>query len=925
LAIICFKNGIDKYWRSSKQFAISKQEKNEIKTRVFSLLHEKNNQLTVQNAHAIARIARFDFPGEWPSLFDDIARSLEQLVFKTNDLVSTNNLLIILNQIIKAITAVRIGRARHAMQAKAPLITTVLMRLYIKFFQGWTQNLDLTLMELCYSCLKNLRRIIPEGFEQPHKNHDVAEFINLSVDHLEGLVLEHDKYSSDLLERYVKCYTKLYFNMVSGNPTSFILLPSSQKIISLLLLLLEQKAEHIYNSTEDNDFWEVLALKGFMILKKIVSYIYKKGAITLKLRNDKAEIETSINKITTETFTPQTILHLCDIIINWYLRLKPSDLESWQLESEEWVNEEYSSSWEYQIRPCAENFYQDLITYFPDILVPFIINKISNGLLQNDSVENILTKDSILCTFQLSSTALGNHVNFDQLLNDIFIPEGLRNDLAENKILKRRMCLIISEWVGVQCSRESRISIYKLLIDFMQPENKNNDIVVKLATVQTLMAVVNDWDFQKADFKPFMNEVVKLLMNVLPGLELTETKMYIFKTLSVLLEKCNPLVDEQALMDILQVVTNSNDENEPILKSSLLRLLRSLTVTLNEQSPRTYSLSLPLIQSCCSENSPLYTLLSEDGYDLWLSLLQYAPQTQLNNSDLLNLFTMVPNGLMNSTEILPTILSIMRSYALFAPHLYTTDLSVELFRVLSGYVPNMRDDSFSIFIALMDILFLQNSSNEVFINNVVESGLISAIIKYILDDDKSVVLVNKMFIIISRLTKSNAGVFLQIVDHLSFSIEEVLKVWNSHYNSNGNPRNKKINLLGLISLTTNGITNAMNLNLYAPYFTETIKKTFMFLEEIKETVDGTCDAYKQDYIYEDIDDYSYHDSTIVPNGEKLRYMNVLQNHDPIFSENLRLYLKNSIINVKNRLSQQDFNHLISLNDTYTIECINGLI
>ena len=133
----------------------------------------------------------------------------------------------------------------------------------------------------------------------------------------------------------------MYVNLINNNPTSFILLPCSQDIISIFLLFLELKAQDIYNSNEENDFWETFALKGFTILKKMITYIYKKGAITLKQRNDKEEVQNAINKLSQKFFTTNVVQHLCDLIINWYLRLKPSDLESWLLEPEEWCNEEF--------------------------------------------------------------------------------------------------------------------------------------------------------------------------------------------------------------------------------------------------------------------------------------------------------------------------------------------------------------------------------------------------------------------------------------------------------------------------------------------------------------------------------------------------------------------------------------------------------
>lgn len=929
MAIICFKNGIEKYWRASRTNAISKEEKAQIKSRLFYLIDEKNSQLTIQNAHAIARIVRFDFPSEWPTLFDDTSKSLEEYVFISGNLVAANNLLIILNQMIKSVSMVRIGRARHALQSKAPIIVPVLVKLYCKFFQMWTSSLDLTIMEVCYLCLKNLRRIIPEGFEQPHKNQTINDFLKVSISHLQGLVTEHEKYPSDLLERYVKSYSKLYVNLINHNPTSFILVPSSQEIVSSFMALLETKAEAIHNSTEENDFWEVLALKGFLILKKMIAYVYKQGAVTLKQRNDKEEVNNAIAKLKTEFFTPQVILNLCDLIITWYLRLKPADLESWLLEPEEWTNEELSSSWEYQVRPCAENFYQDLIRYFKDELSEFILKKISSGLSSNDSVTNILIKDSIFCTFQLSADSIADKVNFDQLLQQVFIPEGLRNDMIENKIIKRRMCLIISSWVTVNCSRESRVDIYKLLINFMQPDNKINDKVVKLTAVQTLRTVINDWDFNKQDFQPFLKEFVVLCIGMLKEMGYTESKLYILDSLSALVERCNPLIDQESLISILQVVppfwekATVDGSEESILKASLLRVLKNLVIALNQNSPETHFITIPLIKSCCTQSSEYYYLLAEDGYELWLSVLQYYPFEMEPNSDIIDFFGLVQPALLDSTEILPTILAIARSYALLIPKVFETDYGVENFRVLSGYLSNMRDDAFEVFISLMDILFLQESNSEQFINGLIGSGLLNAMVNYVLDDNQSIVLANKILLVLSRVAFKSSEVFLQIFDHLSIDTSRLLEVWMLYYKNNGNPRNKKVNLLALLALAFYGL--ARNLHGLPEMLSEVLRRSFIFLEEVNEDNGGYCQAYSGDYIYSDIDNYSYLDPDIAPHGEKLRYQKLVEAQDPVNRVNLKDFIRAEIVTLRQELGETNFERLMSMNDQYTNEKLQSLM
>lgn len=927
LAIICFKNGVEKHWRPSRQNAISKEEKAEIKKRVFKLIGENNSQLTIQNAHSIARIVRFDFPSESPTLFDDLSKTLEDYVFVQGNLIATNNLLIILNQIIKAVSMVRIGRSRHAMQSKAPIIVPILIKLYCKFFLMWTSSLDLTIMEVCYLCLKNLRRIIPEGFEQPHTNQDITDFLKLSVSHLQGLVSEHEKYSSDLLERYVKSYSKLYVSLINLNPTSFVLVPCSQEIVTTFLSLLETRAEDVYKSNEDNDFWETLALKGFLILKKLVAYVFKQGAVTLKQRNDKEDVGNAINKLKKNLFTPEVIFNLCDLIINWYLRLKPSDLESWLLEPEEWVNEELSSSWEYQVRPCAENFYQDLIKYFKNELCDFILNKISNGLSGNESVSDILTKDATLCTFQLSADSIANSVDFDQLLTQVFLPEGLKNDLVENKIIKRRVCLVIATWVPVNCSRESRVNIYKLLLTFLQSDNKINDKVVKLTSIQTLRTIINDWDFNKQDFQPFLKDFVSLSLSMLDDMSFTESKLYILDTLSALIERCNPLIDEQTLVAILQIVPSywesSKKNDEAILQSSLLRVLKQLVIALNQNSSQTHFITLPLIKACCTQSSEHYSLLSEDGFDLWLAVVQYFPTNAEATDTLIDLFTLLHPALMDATEILPTILSIARSYSLLAPKVFETEAGLESFRVMSGYLPKMRDDAFDVFITLADILFLQDTKNDQLMNAFINSGLFNAMVAYVLDEDHSIVLANKILLVLSRLATKSAEAFLNVMQHLQINSAHFIEIWMKYYKNNGNPRNKKVNLLALVSVATYCVSK--NLHGMPEKFGELLRNCFLFLEEVNEDTSGNCQVYEGDYIYSDVDNYAYLDPDIAPHGEKVRYQRLLESTDPVLKIKMRQYLKDALLQIRSELSENDFITLISLNDQYTQEKVQQIL
>ena len=66
LCIIQLKNGVDKYWRKTATNAIKREEKDHIRTRSIDTgIKEPNGRLALQNALMIAKIIRYEYPGDW--------------------------------------------------------------------------------------------------------------------------------------------------------------------------------------------------------------------------------------------------------------------------------------------------------------------------------------------------------------------------------------------------------------------------------------------------------------------------------------------------------------------------------------------------------------------------------------------------------------------------------------------------------------------------------------------------------------------------------------------------------------------------------------------------------------------------------------------------------------------------------------------
>lgn len=938
LAVICLKNGIEQYWRPTRLHAIDKEEKAKIRQNLFNQLDESNNQLTIQNAHIVARICRIDFPGEWPTVFNQMTDIFESVtgLSETLSMVRINNLLVIMNQVLKVLSSVRIGRARSAMRAKMPIVVPYLIKYYHHFFNLWTTNYDPTTMEVGYMCLKNIRRAVVDGYETPHTDHTISEFFETSLQHFQKLLILHESTQLEMLERYLKCYLKLYFNLASDNVVSFLLFPSSKNILLTLLSLLQQKAETIYNIEErdGSEFWEQIGVKTMLIVKKVTSFGFHQGPTVLGQKTNKVDFQRAMDLVKQDIFTQKLVENLVKMLMQSYLKLRPCDVEAWSLEPEEWVTEELQMNWEFQIRPCAENYFQDLVIYFKDYLSGYIMNAIETTLSKENDV---LSEDAILTVFQLSYESISSQCSFDQMLPNYFIPLALRSDSDERKIIKRRVCRIISEWVDAKCSKDTRIATYNLLNTLMEPPA---DIVVSLTVIQTLQHLVDDWEFRKNVFQPFIDPTVSHMLSLLAKLTLPESKIFVLKVLSLIIERSNPFMSDQSLLAVIDMVPKmweaSSGPNETIIKNSLLRVLRELTTSLNSKSDMIHTLVMPLIPSCCTQGSQYYSLLCEDGFDVWAAVLKQLPVGKPIPQELYeSWFPLIVPGLANWTEILPLILNIIRSYTLINPSLFETEYGLQIFQLLAQYLPTMRDESVFLSSQLTEILILQPATTQV-IANLYESGMFNSMMHYLMGRSEiatceiktaipilRLVLADPQFFIF-KLMSSIKGQELGVFFHRF--MRSLLGLMKMTYDS----KTRKLFLLALISLydpqyfvkripkdpgsdidyqleklsPEDGVALVLTTN-----FNAILSHVAKFLDENQEQPSGDSKKYHQQGPYDDEDlrlcqtdeeqrdegedpDNEYVQEFRVPDsGERIRFTELVQTKDPVHSVNLKQFVQ----------------------------------
>ncbi|TID30062.1 hypothetical protein CANINC_001348 [Pichia inconspicua] len=951
LAVICLKNGVEKYWRPTRINAITKEEKLEIRKRLFMTLDESNNQLTIQNAHLISRICRIDFPVEWPTLFEDMILIMDACSHEVNNsVVKLNNLMIIMNQVLKILCTVRIGKARIMLQTKAPILIPHFVKFYHLFFDQWSATFDVAIMEVGYMFLKCLRRLIADGYTYQHRDKSVQEFMELSLQHFQKLLLLHETNPLELLERYIKCYVKLYYNLVRENACAFGLMSCSINILLTLLSLLQQKAELIYNlevEADGSDFWEKIAIKSFVIMKSITNFVFQEQRSNIvKQRNDKVEVDHCVELLRSKFFTVELVESLINLITDYYLKLRPTDLESWSDSPEEWFNEEMAVNWEFQVRKCAENYFQDLSSHFNEQISTFIMNKIEQ--LGNDNLDAI-SKDATLSIFELSANSIRSKCNFYQLLVDYFIPQALQsNDIVNSKLIKRRVCLIINEWFDEKGDSNVRVQVYTFLSNLLA--DSNNDIIVKLTAVQTLKYMVDDWEFRKRDFQKFNVDIVKNMLELVNSLSSTECKIFILNTLSVVIERNTPLISNELLIETVSIVPifwqNSNSANEMIIKNSLLRLLKDITISLNKDSHLIHQIVIPLISVCCDYKSEFYGLLCEDGLELWSSVMKTIDSAgvisaKLSDSQYLQMLT---HALVNMTEVLPLVLTIIRSYFLVTCAILDNEYGAEIFTVFASYLKTMKDDAVFLTSSIIEIAIMEpdtETNKEVFYNNLTKSRLFQEIIDYLIRDSDNPYCEIKLCLPILRVMIDKTEYFISNITpfELYLLLRNLVKFTRNQFD----PKVRKLFLLGLLSLYKNMQYVENGAILFAEtdpeaeiefklqqqdkqsaiasvlhhWVTAVIELSIVFVEEIRENDDGDLPVYHKHTAYDDEElreigeevededkDNEYVQEVAVPVSVERERFTVLVSGDPVHRVVFRRALRDVASGVFNSATLQ---------------------
>ncbi|CAN9229599.1 unnamed protein product [Alternaria alternata] len=863
LAIIQLKNGIDKYWRKTATNAVSKEDKATIRARLLeSAVNEADHRLALQNALVVAKIVRFEFPNDWPELFQQLLHVLRASTDPNAYRLQLPRALLVLLYIVKELSTGRLLRTRQSLQTVAPEIFNVLGTIYVNKVQTWQaffrdggddeggalESIDNSLL-----AIKTMRRLIIAGYEFPGRDKDVQGFWTLTRTHfgefLQYVIPENSPLAVEVqkkIGKHLMQLSKLHLNMATTHPADFVLLPNSIDLArdywSLISRLGEQwgsksiegaKVGTDGDEEDESPIIERLGLKGLLLIRACVKMVfYPTQTFRFKHQQEKDEKNQATHMIKTDLLTDDLVREMISALVQRFFVFRPSDLRMWEEEPDEWEKmEEGAEDWEFAIRPCAEKLFLDLAKNFKNLIIQPLLQVFYTVATPEN--EDILFKDSVYTAIGLAADILHDQVDFDSFLEKTLVVEVAKQKPGYN-IIRRRIAIIISQWITIKMAKEKKPIVYQIFQHLLDKNDPMNDQVVRITAGRKFHAVADEWEFQADAFLPYSQLMLDRLMALVQEVELPETKMALLNTISLVVYRLEHHITPYAnsIIALLPPLWEQSGE-EHLMKQAILTLLARLTNAMKAESRSFHVSFLPIIQSAIEPGSETQVYLLEDALDLWASIIAQTPSApEPTPPELLNLLPYLLPLFSMDNETLRKAIEITEAYLLLAPAAVLADsFRPAILQALAELLGSLKPEANGIMTHLVTCIIRGadgvggENAVKVLTSDLISSGFLAKVMEglhgawthhqshgpYRELPSRAVdgVVETDYFTVLARIGVASPSVLLEALSSLSSEglekiLDWLLEEWFSHIENIGDAPNKKLMCLVLTRFLEGG-------------------------------------------------------------------------------------------------------------------------
>uniref|UniRef100_A0A8C5GEE3 Importin-11 n=1 Tax=Gouania willdenowi TaxID=441366 RepID=A0A8C5GEE3_GOUWI len=346
LAVLYFKNGIDRYWRRVAPHALSEEEKTSLRAGLITNFNEPVNQIATQIAVLIAKVARLDCPRQWPELIPILLESV-----KGQDGLQQHRALLTFYHVTKTLASKRLAQDRRLFQDLASGIYSFACSLWSHHTDCFLQQIyardeaaALGSLERTLLSLKVLRKLT-KGF------HIFLFFLTKKYK------IGADSTCREKLEKTIILYTKVLLDFLECHPCAFI---------PLIQRSLEFAVSYVFTPAGEGVTFERFIVQCMNLIKMIVKNAAYKPAKNI---DDSKPESLEAHRIKTAFFTHPTLTEIGRRLVSHYFLLTEEELAMWEEDPESFGN-----TWQhFELKICTEVLFLDIFHNYSQTLTPVLL------------------------------------------------------------------------------------------------------------------------------------------------------------------------------------------------------------------------------------------------------------------------------------------------------------------------------------------------------------------------------------------------------------------------------------------------------------------------------------------------------------------------------------------------------------------------
>uniref|UniRef100_A0A8B9JDJ1 Importin-11 n=1 Tax=Astyanax mexicanus TaxID=7994 RepID=A0A8B9JDJ1_ASTMX len=764
LAVLYFKNGIDRYWRRVAPHALSEEEKSSLRAGLITNFTEPVNQIATQIAVLIAKVARLDCPRQWPELIPVL---LEKV--KVQDVLQQHRALLTFYHVTKTLASKRLAADRRLFQDLASSIYSFACSL-------WNHHTDTFLLQIQtgdqQEALSSLERTLLAVFER------LKQFLECCRQVGPGHACR------EKLEKTIILYTKVLLDFLEHHPYPFI---------PLIQRSLEFAVSFVFTPVGDGLLFERFIVQCMNLIKMIV----KNDAYRPDKNIEDSKPETlEAHKIKTAFFTHPTLTEIAKRLVSKYFLLTEEELIMWEEDPEGFAVEETGGdSWKYSLRPSTEVLFLDIFHNYSQTLTPVLLEMMHS--LQVMKKYNIIICNNILIlTVFFNAVGLAAYELFDSVDFDQWFSSQLLGELQVNhnryKLIRRRAIWLIGQWIAVKFKPELRPLLYEVILNLLSSS----------FTLLNSSSPVDDFEFRTEQFLPYLECIFGLLFQLLQQVNECDSKMQVLHVLSCVIERVSIQIRPYVgcLVQYLPLLWKQSEEHN-MLRCAILTTLIHLVQGLGAESRNLYPFLLPVIQLSTDVSQPPHVYLLEDGLELWLVTLENCPAI---TPELLRIFQNMSALLELSTENVKTCFQIVNAYTYLSASDFLQNYGEGLCRSFCELLKDITNEGQ---VQVLKVVEIALKVSPLLAPHVFQP-LLPAVFRGVLDGERYPVVMSVYLGVIGRVLLQNSSFFSALLSQMAIESNQemdqllgnMIEMWVDRMDNITQPERRKLSSLALLSL-----------------------------------------------------------------------------------------------------------------------------